>query len=529
MVLQPKVTCLKIMAVGEENLILQQFSESVACMAALGIQNENTCREVDARETFRLGAGSESMKRPATESAAAALQLRLRLAVWDGDLDAVRSLLQEWPSLVAVASGADEWDYTSESDAGDSQEALRLAIRLRRLDIVNCLLEAGADINVSDGDGWLLEAHLPRAFPDADLLLAQVAEAVGRRAWANWKERAVNLSKQLRSCPDCDLILSWAFSTWVPALGRLLPQDTVRIRKLGGCLRVDYTLKSFSGLSWDVGRCSVLVLPDEDGAIHFVDHEREKVDSLERKLLRSQATVQERARRQRRRSLKRGHLKGDGVTVTDSGQTADCGNFQNCRVYHMAGLEYTTLVLPRLAGTHEKESSRWKGLAQILKNIRTERGPGAGDVSADVLRFEAVFPDCERGTHHATAEALPPSSVAHIRRIDANVLMSTDFPLSCQHFVAIADAMSASDERYATIKEFFGFCERALPDGFPVRFTIPVIPALSATLSFTQGRLCEPDAALFRLPDGFQQAKAEPLITNRSNDEARNRRLLGSC
>lgn len=520
MLLQP--ASLKLLTAGEEkeNLILQQFSESVACMAALGINEyETSSRELDTCEAFRHIP-------PLTEVAAAALQLRLRLAVWDDDLDTVLAVLQESPSLVA--------NVTCDPEDENAQAALSLAIQLRRLEIVQCLLEAGADILAGAGDGWRLEAHLPRAFPDSDVLLVDVAEAVGRQKWASWKENAVVLAERLRGFPDCDIALTWAFSTWVPAIGRLLPQDSVRVRKLGARLRVDYSLKSFSGLTWEQGHCSVLACPDKDGAVHFLDHDQAKVDSLERKLLRSHASVQERAKRQRRRPLKRGRLNGDNVTIEDSGLVANCGDFQNCKVYQMAGLEYTTLVLPRLAGTRDKDgASRWKGLVQLAKGMSGERGPGAGDGSAEMLEFETVFPDCQRASHAPVVEALPPASVAHVRRINADVLMSTEYPLTRNHFVAIADALAASDERYQTMKEFFDFFETKLPDGFPVQFTIPVLPALSATLSFTEAKLVgEQDASLFDVPLGFREAKPnkpeasrDPPVTTIHSDNSRNLRL----
>lgn len=519
MVLQPATLKFLVHPDGcEEDLTWQQLSESVASLADLVIAETN--HEPDARETFRL-ATSQGQKMPLTEAAAGAMHLRLELAVWDGDVDVVRALLQEWPWLVARSTiERRESAFSSDSEGedrdsgGGAESVFCLAIKLRRLEIVRCLLEAGADMLAADRDGWRLEAHLPRAFPEADVLLAQAHELVGRQAWISWKERALQIAERLRGLPDCDLTLSWAFSTWVPAIGRLLPQDKVRLRKLGARLRLDYTLKSFSGLSWEHGHCSVLACPDKDGAVYFLDHELEKIDNLERKLLRTDRTVQDRARKQRLRSLKRGHLTSDSVTFEDTGKTAACGDFQNCKVYELSGLEYTTLVLPRLAGTRGKESgSRWKALVHLVKQLQGEPGPAASDANADVLKFEATFPDCEQAGHHATAEALPPSAIAHVRRINANVLMSADFPLTREQFVAIADALSVPDERYKTIKEFFEFLKYAPPDGFPVQFTIPVIPALSATLSFTEARLCAQDPALFEVPCGFVQATGKSDVS----------------
>lgn len=490
------------------HMVLQPFSFKLT----IGEENRALPSQFDEREPKVLNEGclsARSTSLPSESQGFENLELRLRLAVWDGDLDAVQAMLQEWPNLLAATPRRGR----NSRERFNSQAALALAIRLQRLEIVCCLLDAGADILATDGDGWRLEAHVPRAFPDVDSLLSQAAMAAGMQRLADWKERAFVLADRLQDFPDCDLLLHWTFSTWLPVVGRLLPQDTVHVRKLGSRIRIDYTLKSVSGLNWEHGNCTMLACIDEDADVYFLDHDQRKVHTLENKLLRSHCTEQDRAKKQRRRTLKRGCLDTSKVRFQDTKQLATCGAFENCKVYQLDGLEYTTLVLPRLQGSQgtrveegKATASRWRNLMKFAKGLQGQRNScSVSYASPDVLEFQATFPDCELANHRPTVEALPPPAVGQVRQISGNVLMSSDFPLSREQFVTIAEALSASDERYLSIKDFF---QMSLPDGFPVKFTIPVVPALSATLSFNEAHIRAQDPEQFEVPDGFEEAVA---------------------
>ena len=45
----------------------------------------------------------------------------------------------------------------------------------------------------------------------------------------------------------------------VPLVNRLLPWDTITLRKRGAALRSDYSLASFEGLRWEKGSFSQLL------------------------------------------------------------------------------------------------------------------------------------------------------------------------------------------------------------------------------------------------------------------------------
>ena len=87
--------------------------------------------------------------------------------------------------------------------------------------------------------------------------------------------------------------------------------------------------------------------------------------------------------------------------------------------------------------------------------------------------------------------------------LDLRVLFSRDFPLSVEQFLPVAEVMARTG-RHA--ENFSAFFRNKMPAGagFPVQFTIPAFPTITAKITFEQ---CEvrraPPAAIFDLPADF--------------------------
>ena len=79
--------------------------------------------------------------------------------------------------------------------------------------------------------------------------------------------------------------------------------------------------------------------------------------------------------------------------------------------------------------------------------------------------------------------------------------MSEGFPLQKEGMLAIFQVMSATDAQYDSLERFFS---TRLPSGFPVRFALPVLPAISALVTFERCELKSPDAALFEIPADYK-------------------------
>ena len=79
--------------------------------------------------------------------------------------------------------------------------------------------------------------------------------------------------------------------------------------------------------------------------------------------------------------------------------------------------------------------------------------------------------------------------------------MSDAFPLAMADFLPVFEVLALTNEQYASLERFFS---TTLPPGFPVRFSLPVMPAVSATVTFTRCELVSPPAHLFEVPDGYK-------------------------
>ena len=84
----------------------------------------------------------------------------------------------------------------------------------------------------------------------------------------------------------------------------------------------------------------------------------------------------------------------------------------------------------------------------------------------------------------------------------AQVHVCDSFPLPKEALLPIFQVMAATDGQYESLQRFFA---STLPPGFPVKFSLPVLPAISALVTFDRCELVTPDAALFEIPAEYRE------------------------
>lgn len=181
-------------------------------------------------------------------------RLDIHYAVWDNDL----------PHLEVLLASANR--ATLEQLDPQFCSPLFLAIRLRHIAAARKLVAAGApcDERNEGGSQVLLEASkLPRG-DEADALLEEMMRSRRRSIYEKWMDRWPALQEALAKIPDFEVSLKWEFNSWIPLVGRLLPSDSLRVRKRGGLFRADYTIAGFEGRSWSKGEFSQLLTPSGD-------------------------------------------------------------------------------------------------------------------------------------------------------------------------------------------------------------------------------------------------------------------------
>jgi len=279
---------------------------------------------------------ADTAMKPSQPSADSATKpSQLHIAIWDSNLTLVRELLAGNPNLLTVGHGIEQ------------ELPLQFAARLLRRDMVQCLLEAQADLITQDCQGWKGAEITRNAFRmDETGLLADIAGRTARQRWQKFASRSDMLAKELSNIPDCDVTLTWNFTTWVPLAGRLLPSDEMRMRKRGSSLLFDYSLKGFSGMSWQHGRYSLLVIASTP-AIYFINHEEKKLKTLEQDIMeRDSDEWNQKADRRRRYAVTRGELNFSRASIKQTVGSESCGSFQGCKVFEITGVQHRKLELP---------------------------------------------------------------------------------------------------------------------------------------------------------------------------------------
>ena len=445
--------------------------------------------------------------------------LPVHVAVWRDDLAALNSL---------IAAKAD-----LERRDARANTPLHLAIALQRVEACRLLVAAGAWCVAKNVGGWYATQEACR-LDDAPLLESMVRSAM-RHAFSKFEEKLPRLQAALVALPDFELELHWQFSSWIPFASKLLPSDTLTVRKRGAALRSDYTLAAFEGLGgWERGAFSQLLLPS--GEVTALDHGAKCKDrGLRCRLLDPTPEQLELALtnlKLRRSKSSKTHFDRAEVVPRRRMSAAELRRHHDATEYELRGLRVEARMQPRVdaAGDVPRDAdaaeraaaertgdssrdaairarARFAPLASIgrkLMDVKVTAAEGGVGARADAVGFREYFGDALEADGGAE-EAAVVHSVGHetmSKTFDGvQLLMSESFPLDKEAMLPIFEVLSFNLEQFEQIQ---GFWEATLPAGFPVRFSVPVFgSALRSDVTFGRCELGAPDASLFEVPPDY--------------------------
>jgi hypothetical protein len=351
-----------------------------------------------------------------------------------------------------------------------------------------------------------------------------IAKVMERRDQQNNQFRTRDIPRlleRLETSPDFYVEMKWEFSSWVPFVSRMCPNDTYCIWKKGATVRVDTTLLGFHNLSWQRGNQSFVFRGQEHSAVVMeIDHDkrtvREETISLRPENMSSadKLVVTEMAVAAR--------LSSPVVNTTIStnkinfsrqksgiwgfrSERSEKVNGVEAKVFSATGVEMVT----RTRVEHLPEHLKKKATGSFTTPIHSLFGAAQNEISnlhpPSITQNTTPPPSPSTPQLTATEYFSPPNNPedydtigrpveekVSVQTLKASLWLAEDYPLTIEEqLLPIVDLLAITNSHFAKLREFITL---QMPSGFPVRFEIPLFHVVSARVTFGNLNACDTPA-----------------------------------
>ncbi|XP_055643456.1 ankyrin repeat domain-containing protein 13C isoform X2 [Toxorhynchites rutilus septentrionalis] len=390
---------------------------------------------------------------------------------------------------------------------------LHLAVMLGRKECTYLLLAHGAPVKVKNLQGW---SPLAEAISYGDRqIICSLLKKLKQQAREQMEQRRPNLVKALKQMGDFYMELKWDFHSWVPLISRILPSDVCKIHKSGCSIRLDTTLVDFSDMRWERGdisfifkgdnhpKDSLTALDNECRCYQHVRHEETEMEiEDEVDILMSSDIL---AAQMSTKSISFTKAQSGWIFREDKKETV-AGQYDS-DLYTINGL--TLEQRKRREHLSRDDLQKNKALMESL----TKGGQAQGiDQNGEIIRRASLQPpstnsitweeyiEAEAGQYPNLGRDLVYKESS--KNFRATVAMSKDFPLSVDMLLSVLEVI-APFKHFSKLREFVTL---KLPGGFPVKIDIPILPTVSAKITFQKFEFrndISPD--LFVIPDNYKE------------------------
>jgi len=388
--------------------------------------------------------------------------------------------------------------------------ALHLAVMLGRKECVQLLLAHNAPVRVKNLAGW---SPLAEAISYGDRqTISSLVRKLKLQSREHVEKRRPSLVKALNQIGDFYMELKWDFTSWVPLVSRILPSDICKIHKKGSCIRLDTTLVDFSDMRWERGDVSFLfighVKPSEAltvldnkaylyQRVRYEETEMEIEDEVD--ILMSSDIL---AAQMSTKSITFTRAQSGWFFREDKKETV--GTF-DAEVYDINGI----VIESRKRREHLSEEDLQKNKA-IIEQLTKGSNPLIDCNGEGFVRRSSLTPPPECSITWEDYISSPPGEHTALGRrlvhketskaFKATVAMSPDFPLSVEMLLDVLEVI-APFKHFNKLREFI---QMKLPPGFPVKIDIPILPTVTAKITFQDFSFKDDiDSKFFEIPAGY--------------------------
>ncbi|XP_038619460.1 ankyrin repeat domain-containing protein 13A [Tachyglossus aculeatus] len=381
---------------------------------------------------------------------------------------------------------------------------LHLAVSLGHLESARVLLQHRADVTKENRQGWtVLHEAVSTGDPEMVYTILQ------HRDFHNTSmalEGVPELLQKILAAPDFYVQMKWEFTSWVPLVSRICPNDICRIWKSGAKLRVDITLLGFENMSWIRGRRSFIFKGQDSWAeLMEVNHDEQVVTTehfdlsqeMERLTLDSMKPKGREVERRLTSPVINTSLDTKNIAFerTKSGfwgwrtDKAEVVNGYEAKVYTVNNVSVLTKI--RTEHLTEEEKKRYKAdrnpLESLLGTVEHQFG-AQGDLTTEfatannptAITLEEYF---DEGFDLKDRDIGRPKELTiRTQKFKAMLWMCEEFPLSLvEQVTPIIDLMARTSAHFARLRDFITL---EFPPGFPVKIEIPLFHVLNARITF---------------------------------------------
>ncbi|CAG9857532.1 unnamed protein product [Phyllotreta striolata] len=400
----------------------------------------------------------------------------LHKAVFDNDLPNLSRLIRKH-------------DVASKDKHGNT--ALHLAVMLGRKECVQLLLKHDAPVKVKNGLGWtvLAEAVSYGNRPTISSLVRKFRQ----QSREQMEDRRPNLVKALSKINDFYMELKWDFQSWVPLVSRILPSDVCKIYKSGSNIRLDTTLVDFSDMRWERGDISFIfngaanssesltVLDNISKVYQKVRQEESEMEIEDEVDLLMSTDILAAQISTKSISFVRAQ---SGWFFREDRKELVAGQYES-DLYIVQGLQLES----RKRREHLSSDDLQKNKA-ILESLTKGGNLQNFDQNGEPVRRNSLLPPPDK---RVTWDDYINSELNNYPRLGrelvykestksfkATIAMSSDFPLSVEMLLNVLEVI-APFKHFSKLRDFITF---KLPNGFPVKIDIPILPTVTAKITF---------------------------------------------
>uniref|UniRef100_A0A452T2N0 Ankyrin repeat domain 13A n=1 Tax=Ursus maritimus TaxID=29073 RepID=A0A452T2N0_URSMA len=412
---------------------------------------------------------------------------------------------------------------------------LHLAVSLGHLESARVLLRHKADVTKENREGWTV-LHEAVSTGDPEM----VYTVLQHRDYHNTSmalEGVPELLQKILEAPDFYVQMKWEFTSWVPLVSRICPNDVCRIWKSGAKLRVDITLLGFENMSWIRGRRSFIFKGEDNRAeLMEVNHDDRVVTTehfdLSQEMERLTLDLMKPKGREVERRLTSPVIntsldtKNIAFERTKSGfwgwrtDKAEVVNGYEAKVYTVNNVSVITKI--RTEHLTEEEKKRYKERAFAGFDLTTECATANNPTAItpeEYFNEEFDLKDRDIGR--------PKELTIRTQKFKATLWMCEDFPLSLvEQVIPIIDLMARTSAHFARLRDFI---KLEFPPGLFIKAfilsEIPLFHVLNARITFGNVNGCstsisitpqnalrlpsshvtnfEVDQSVFEIPDSY--------------------------